>query len=292
MLEFRGKVAVITGAASGMGRAFADRFAREGMKIVLADVEEGALAKAVSELKAQGHDATGIRTDVSNPDSVQRLADEALAAYGKVHLLCANAGVSAIGGSPWTPLWRATLKDWQWVTGVNYWGVAHSIRVIVPLMLAHEEEGHVVITSSNAGLMPGNGVYGATKHAAVSMAESLYTDLHMAEAKIGVTCLCPLAVSTRLNTSDRNRPSELIDGTELKLSDEMQALRQASSGRATPAAEVAEMVYQAVRDNQFYLLTGTGTDGIIRERMENILNRRNPSGAMRIPAWMQEVPRR
>lgn len=292
MREFRGRVAVITGAASGIGRAMAERFAREGMKLVLADVEDPALAKAVGEMRAAGHDVTGIRTDVSKAEAVENLARKTLEAYGKIHLLCSNAGVNAIGGSPWTPIWRASLTDWQWLTAVNYWGLAHAIRVFVPIMLDQDEEGHIVVTASNSGLMPGNGVYGATKHAAVSMCESLYNDLLLAKSKLGVTCLCPGAVNTEISTASRNRPVEMTDGTELKLSDEAQALRRQQAAQAMSASEVAEMVFQAVRDNQFYLLTGTSFDSIIRARMEAILERRNPCESAHMPAWMQEIPRR
>jgi NAD(P)-dependent dehydrogenase (short-subunit alcohol dehydrogenase family) len=173
--EFRGKVAVITGAASGMGRAFAWRLAHEGMKVVLADIDS-ALERTTAELRAAEHEVMSVRTDVSDPAAVEHLAERALEAYGKVHLLSNNAGVSALNGGPWMPIWRASLKDWQWITNVNYWGVAHGIRVLVPIMLAQDEEGHIVNTASIAGLMPASGVYGATKHAVVSMSESLFRD--------------------------------------------------------------------------------------------------------------------
>ncbi len=169
MQDLTGKVAVITGAASGIGYAMAERFARDGMRVVLADVEQPALDTAVAGLRSAGHEVMGVVTDVSSAEAVEQLAQRTLDAYGKVHVLCNNAGVSGGKGSYRAIIWEASLKDWQWITGVNYWGVVHGIRIFVPLMLQHGEEGHVVNTSSQAGLAPGMGVYGATKHAVVSM---------------------------------------------------------------------------------------------------------------------------
>src|SRR5438270_1170904 len=148
MQDFRGKVAVITGAASGIGYAMAERFSEEGMKVVLADVEPGALDRAVASLRERGHDVLGVQTDVSSAEAVENLARKAHEQYGKVHVLCNNAGVSGGKGGHRAILWEASLNDWQWITGVNYWGVAHGIRTFVPRMLEHGEEGHVVNTSS------------------------------------------------------------------------------------------------------------------------------------------------
>ena len=165
MRDFEGKVAVVTGAASGMGRAFAQRFAEEGMRVVLADIEKPALDAAVAELRQQEHDVIGVQTDVSNIASVENLARETIAAYGKVHVVCNNAGVTKHTGEA---VWELTDNDWQWLVGVNFWGVVHGIRVFVPLMLEHGEDAHVVNTASMAGLVVGSGAYGAAKHAVVS----------------------------------------------------------------------------------------------------------------------------
>ncbi|HWC29027.1 MAG TPA: SDR family NAD(P)-dependent oxidoreductase, partial [Dehalococcoidia bacterium] len=208
MQDFEGKVAVVTGGASGMGFAMAQRFAEEGMKVVLADIESDALDAAVQKLRHAEHQAIGVLTDVSKPESIENLARETLDAFGKVHIVCNNAGVSGGNAGPGSVIWEASLNDWTWVTAVNYFGVAHGIRVFVPIMLAQDEEGHVVNTSSMSGITPGNGVYGATKHAVVSMSESLYRDFKRRNTKLGVTCLIPDVTNTRMIDAVRNRPPE------------------------------------------------------------------------------------
>jgi NAD(P)-dependent dehydrogenase (short-subunit alcohol dehydrogenase family) len=270
---------VVTGAASGMGRAFADRFARAGMQVVLADVEPGPLEQATAELQQHGHRALGVVTDVSDAAAVERLAHATLDAFGKVHLVCNNAGVSGGKGHArfWAyddppAIWEATLNDWEWITGVNYWGVAHGIRVFVPIMLAHGEPGHIVNTASVSGLLPGGNVYGATKHAVVSMSESLRFDLQRRGATIGVTCLCPTLINTRLYDSYRNRPTDLQDPGATPSDDELARLQQAVS-HGMPPHEVAELVLQAVLDDVFYVVTNHSVDARIRERMQAILER-------------------
>ncbi|HWC29553.1 MAG TPA: SDR family NAD(P)-dependent oxidoreductase, partial [Dehalococcoidia bacterium] len=181
MQNFEGKVAVVTSAASGIGRALAERFANEGMRVVLADVEEPALETAVRELTQAEHEVIGVQTDVSKRESVEELARQAIDAFGKVHVLCNNAGVGGGRGL----LWEMTLNDWEWTFGVNFWGVLYGIRTFVPLMLSHGEEGHVVNTASMAGITPGGGPYGVTKHAVVALSEGLYLNLRMIQAKIG-----------------------------------------------------------------------------------------------------------
>jgi NAD(P)-dependent dehydrogenase (short-subunit alcohol dehydrogenase family) len=272
---------MVTGAASGMGRAFARRFAREGMRMVLADVEAPALEAVVQELRAAGHAAIGVVTDVSKAAAVEHLARAALDAFGKVHLLFNNAGVSGGRGHdrryayPDPPaIWEASLADWEWITGVNYWGVAHGIRVFVPIMLAQQEDGHVVNTASVAGLQPGGNVYGATKHAVVSMSESLQRDFARRGARLGVTCLCPTLINTNLVTSFRNRPPELQEPAP---SAEEVLHLQVAAAQGMSADHVAEMVLQAVRANEFYVVTNRSVDDRIRERMEAILNRRDLS---------------
>jgi NAD(P)-dependent dehydrogenase (short-subunit alcohol dehydrogenase family) len=288
MQDFEGKVAVITGGASGMGRAFAERFAREGMKVVLADVEEPALERAVRELRQQEYEAIGVVTDVSRPESVEKLAEEALRAFGRVHVVCNNAGVSGGNGGPGAVLWEASLNDWTWITNVNYFGVAHGIRVFVPIMLAQDEEGHVVNTASSAGVTPGNGVYGATKHAVVSMSESLYRDFQRLNTRLGVTCLCPGVVNTGIIDATRNRPAGLRNDGETPRDPETQARVAAWAAAGMQPDEVAEKVVQAIRDNQLYLLTHDDYDERIRDRMESMLGRRNPTN---IPTPSREPPR-
>jgi NAD(P)-dependent dehydrogenase (short-subunit alcohol dehydrogenase family) len=283
MQDFRDKVAVVTGAASGIGRALAERFAHEGMHVVLADVEQGALDRAVSELRTNGHDVRGVLTDVSSPESVQNLARATIASYGKVHIVCNNAGVNGGKGhdrrvlSDPPAIWEATVNDWQWMTGVNYFGVAYGIHVFVPIMLAQNEEGHVVNTASMAGLSLGRNVYGATKHAVVSMSEALYNDFRRFGTKLGVTCLCPTLVATNIYNADRNRPADRHDAGATVLSkDELERMREAWS-RGFPPADIAAQVVQAIRANQLYLVVDRPADDErIRERMEAILARKNP----------------
>ncbi|MDE3074203.1 MAG: SDR family NAD(P)-dependent oxidoreductase [Chloroflexota bacterium] len=275
MRELRGKVAVITGGASGIGRAIAERFAREGMKMVLADVEAPVLEKTVAEMSAAGHEVIGVLTDVSKAESVEQLAKRTIDAYGKVHLLCNNAGVSGGRGSSWGTIWEATRHDWEWIAGVNFFGVANGIRVFVPIMLAQNEEGHVVNTASVAGLMPGNNVYGATKAAVVSMSESLYKDFRRHNTKLNVTCLCPTVVDSGFRIGDRNRPPEFQDADNPLATEEAREAYRAFAAKGLKPAEVAEMVYNAVKENQLYLITAETISEPIRDRLDAILNRRN-----------------
>lgn len=279
MQDFAGKVAVITGAASGIGYAMAERFARDGMHVVLADVEAPALETAVQTLRRAGHQVLGVQTDVSRPESVDALARQTLDAFGKVHVLANNAGVSGGKGGYRSILWEASLKDWQWITNVNYWGVVHGIRTFVPLMLEHGEEGHVINTSSQAGLAPGMGVYGATKHAVVSMSESLYRDFKRVNARLGVTCLCPTVVATALPAASRNRPMAFRDDPQLPvMTPEQQERVRALMSTAIQPAVVADMVVDAMRDNLLYLITGVSSyENMIRDRGQAISERRNPS---------------
>ena len=203
MDDLVGKVAVVTGAASGIGRALAERSAQEGMKVVLADVEERALSAVASEMAGAGADVLAARTDVSRSADVEALAEQTVARYGAAHLLFNNAGVHG-GGT----VWQSTIADWRWVLGVNLWGVIHGLRAFVPIMLEQDTDCHIVNTGSTAGLMatPGWGVYGASKAAIISVTETHQYELMMREAKIGVSVLCPGGVKTRLLEAERNRP--------------------------------------------------------------------------------------
>ena len=203
MKEFKGKVAVVTGAASGIGRALADRSVQEGMKVVLADVEVEALAKTEAGLKSSGATVLAVPTDVSQARDVAALAQKTLEVFGAVHLLCNNAGVGTEAA-----IWESTLEEWEWVMGVNLWGVIHGVRAFVPHMLAQDTECHIVNTASMAGLIsgPGLGAYKVTKHAVVSLSETLYHELAERGARVGVSVLCPGIVNTRIMESARNRP--------------------------------------------------------------------------------------
>jgi NAD(P)-dependent dehydrogenase (short-subunit alcohol dehydrogenase family) len=278
MREFEGKVAVVTGAASGIGRALAERFAQEGMKVVLADVEEDALNTAVQQLRQQEHDVIGVQTDVSNTESVEALARRTVETYGGVHILCNNAGVAA--GAPST--WEYTLKDWDWVLGVNLMGVVHGLRSFVPIMLAQDEEGHIVNTASVWGLVSrGGALYGVSKFAVVRLTEGLYYDLQARDAKVKCSVLCPGAIATRIAVSARNRPSDL---REEEMTPEEQAAEMAQREEVVarwqefgmPPSEVAAIVLDGIREERFYILTHPGVLDGVRLRMEDILEGRNP----------------
>lgn len=278
MKEFRDKVAVITGAASGIGRGITDRCAQEGMKVVLADIEEPALTKVEQELKSAGIDVLAVRTDVSKEVDVKNLAEKTLDRFGAVHLLFNNAGVGA-----GTTVWESSLFDWQWVMGVNLWGVIYGVRVFVPIMLAQDTDCYIVNTASVAGLLSyhPNSPYQVTKHAVVALSEHLYYSLAQKNVKIKASVLCPGWVKTRILECDRNRPEELRNNEQdLPLTPEtdevMQLFTQAMASGISPQA-VADLVFKAIRVEQFYILTDTQYTADIQKRMENILNQRNPS---------------
>jgi NAD(P)-dependent dehydrogenase (short-subunit alcohol dehydrogenase family) len=274
--EFQGKVAVITGAASGIGRALADRCVREGMKVVLADVEGGALARTEAAMKASGATVLTVRTDVSQGRDVEALAQETLDAFGAVHLLCNNAGVAGTAA----PVWESTVADWEWVLGVNLWGVIHGVRVFVPLMLSQETECHIVNTASMAGLIscPGLGAYKVTKHGVVSLSETLHHELAERGAKIKVSVLCPGIVNTRIMESARNRPGHPPATGPLDSASGAgwEALRQLVPA-GMPPGQVAAAVFAALREDQFYILTHPEDKESVRTRMEDILQERRPT---------------
>jgi NAD(P)-dependent dehydrogenase (short-subunit alcohol dehydrogenase family) len=274
MNELRGKVAVITGGASGIGRAVAEAAAAAGMKVVLADIEESALKETEAAMTASGADVLSVATDVSVGSSVEELRDKALAKFGGVHLIHNNAGV-AVGG----PMWTVSEADWTWVLGVNLWGVIHGIRAFVPVML-EQGEGHVVNTASLAGLTsPGMlGPYNVTKHSVVTMSETLYRDLDMIGSRVGVSVLCPGFVQTRIAESDRNRP-DWAPAAALPQGVEFQGVVRHLVAGGIEASDVAEKVLDAVRNNRFYILTHDDTPAMVEIRMRDIIEERNPSGA-------------
>jgi NAD(P)-dependent dehydrogenase (short-subunit alcohol dehydrogenase family) len=279
MKEFKDKVAVITGAASGIGRAIADRCVQEGMKAVLADVEVETLTKTEASMKAAGATVLAVRTDVSQARDVEVLAQKTLEAFGAVHLLCNNAGV-ATGAS----IWESTIADWEWVMGVNLWGVIHGVRVFVPLMLAQDTECHIVNTASMAGLTsgPGAGVYQVTKHGVVTLSETLYHELVECGAKVKVSVLCPAFVNTRILEAARNRPEHLPTTEPLRpaYGARWEAFRQAVQA-GMPPVQVADAVFKALREDQFYILTHPESKERVRTRMEDILQERSPTPTRR-----------
>jgi NAD(P)-dependent dehydrogenase (short-subunit alcohol dehydrogenase family) len=249
MEQFSGRVAVITGAASGIGLALAERAAREGMSVVLSDIEAGPLEAAVEQVRGLGAKAIGHRVDVSKEADVEGLAERAYGEFGAVHLLCNNAGVL----NRERATWQHSVADWQWVLNVNLWGVIHGIRAFVPRMLAGGEEGHIVNTASMAGLItggPGTAVYDASKHAVRSLSESLYRDLVVRQTKVSASVLCPGAVDTKIFEAERNRPSELAPAEGA-----VPESRVATGGMGQfPPEEMANQVFDAVRADRFYVL--------------------------------------
>ncbi|HEV2859606.1 MAG TPA: SDR family NAD(P)-dependent oxidoreductase [Pyrinomonadaceae bacterium] len=277
MKEFRGKVAVVTGAASGIGRALAERCAGEGMRVVLADVDEAGLAEAERELKEAGAEAVAVRTDVSKAGEVEALAQRTLDAFGAAHLLFNNVGVGA-----GTTVWESTQADWEWVLGVNLWGVIHGVRTFVPLMLGQGDECHVVNTASMAGLIsgPALGVYKVAKHGVVALSETLCCELALMKSNVGVSVLCPGGVNTRIMDSERNRPAELRNdsavGSAHPAVAQAEAMLHRIVGAGMPPSEVAAMVFDAIRDGRFYILTHEDWKTHVLKRMGDIVHGRNP----------------
>jgi NAD(P)-dependent dehydrogenase (short-subunit alcohol dehydrogenase family) len=281
MKEFQHKVAVITGGASGFGREFANVGARLGMKLVLADVQQDALDKARAELEAQGAQVLAMRCDVRKAEQVQALADATMEKFGAVHLVFNNAGVGT-GGL----IWENSLADWEWVLGVNLWGVIHGVRIFTPLMLqtATKEpgyRGHIVNTASMAGLLnaPNMGVYNVSKHAVVSLSETLYHDLLLVDAPIGASVLCPYFVPTGISQSERNRPDDVKEErvpTASQHAAQAVVHKAVSSGKVS-AAQVAECTFDAIRDGRFYVYSHPQALGNVQTRMEDIVLQRNPS---------------
>ncbi|HEY7761111.1 MAG TPA: SDR family oxidoreductase [Burkholderiales bacterium] len=277
MKEFKDKVAVVTGGASGLGLAMARRFAAEGMKLVLADIEEEALRRVELELRKAGVPVIGIWTDVSRSQDIERLAEKTLTTFGAAHVLCNNAGV-APGGA----VWENTVADWEWVLGVNVWGVIHGVRTFLPIMLRQDTECHVVNTASVAGLLsvPNMGIYCVSKHAVVTLSECLHHDLAQRRAKIGVSVLCPAYVPTGIVDSERNRPALLRNPPRTKTAEELareEQMRHAVLSGRISAEQVAEKVFEAVRHDRFYILTHPKIKAAIQARMEDILLERRPT---------------
>lgn len=275
MKDLKQKVAVVTGGASGLGRSMALAFAREGMRVAIADVDRGGLETVAGELRALGVKVLAQRVDVSKGDQVESLASRVVSELGGVHVVCNNAGVALTA-----PVWETTVADWQWTLGVNLWGVIHGIRVFVPRLIA-QDEGHVVNTASVAGLIspPGSGAYGASKHAVVTLTETLYHDLQEHGSSVGVSVLCPAYVPTGIAESERHRPKELLNPPREPsplLRAKQAMLRKAVQSGKISADQVAQMVVAAVKANRFYVVTHPRILGAVEVRMRDILDERAP----------------
>ena len=282
MKSFEGRTAVITGAGSGFGLEVSRLAAGRGMKLVLADVQQDALDRAAAEMKALGAEVLASRVDVSKVDEVEALGAATLARFGAPHLVFNNAGIGA-GGL----IWENTLKDWEWVLGVNVMGVVHGVRVFTPMMLEAAKkdpayEGHIVNTASMAGLLnaPNMGVYNVSKHAVVALSETLFQDLHLVTDQISASVLCPFFVPTGITESDRNRPDTLRDvsakPTRSQLIGKAMSEKAVSSGKVT-AAQVAAFVLDAVANDRFYIYSHPKSLGSVQTRLEDIIQSRNPT---------------
>lgn len=278
MKDFKGKVAVITGGASGIGLSIAEQAARRGMKIVLADVEQAALDLAAAKLEAMGATVMGVKTDVTDPEQMKALATRTVEAFGGVQLLVNNAGVGGVAGS----FLDSDLDTWQWVINVNMWGVVHGLHAFARIM-AKQNEGHIVNTASVAGLMTtaNMSAYTVSKHAVVALSEALYIEFQNEGIDVGISALCPSYVVSNINSSDRNRPNLLVDD----LSDEARAAREANRDRVKefvssigmPAEEVGAVVFRGIENGDFYILTHPeGSRKEVQDRMQAIINGNKP----------------
>ena len=269
MEEFAGRTAIVTGAGSGMGKAFARRWGAEGMNVVIGDIQEDALAATVAELEADGVPVLGLRTDVSKLADIEALADAAEARFGQIHLVNNNAGVEGYLDGP---IWEATAKDWDWTLSVNLMSVIYGVRTFVPRILAHGEPGHVVNTCSMTSVIAAGNMYGICKHAILALTEVLAADLQKAGASVGATGLCPGIIATNLFHGSRNRPSALANEDGMTISGAtLRDHMHATLSKGMPPSEVADLLVTAVRENKLYLLTDHEWDTRIVARDEAIL---------------------
>ncbi len=281
MKNFKGRTAVITGGAGGFGREFANIGAKLGMHLVLADVEQKALDAAGEELRAGGAQVLAVKVDVSKPEAVDALAAATVERFGVPSLVFNNAGVGH-GGL----VWEHSLRDWEWVLGVNIWGVVHGVRAFTPMMLQAAKsdpgyEGHVINTASMAGLLtaPNMGIYNVSKHAVVALTETMYQDLKLVTDQVSCSVLCPYFVPTGIHNSQRNRPAELSDPnakpTQSQLIAQAMSDKAVTSGKVT-AAQVAQKVFEAISAGEFYIYSHPQALGNVQSRMEAIIGQKNP----------------
>ncbi|HEY3046724.1 MAG TPA: SDR family oxidoreductase [Polaromonas sp.] len=278
--NFKGKTAVLTGAGSGFGLECARIGAKLGMKLVLVDVQQDALDQASAEIKAAGAEVLSFKLDVSNAEQMEAMGRAVFERFGAPHFVFNNAGVGS-GGL----IWENSLKDWEWVLGVNVMGVVHGVRIFTPMMLEAAAkdpawQGHIVNTASMAGLLnpPNMGVYNVSKHAVVALSETLYQDLSLVTDQIGASVLCPFFVATGISQSHRNRPAELANSKPTK----SQMIQQAMTGKAVgagkvTAADVAQLVFDAMAANQFYIYSHPKAINSVQTRLEDIMQARNPT---------------
>ncbi len=280
MKTFKGRTAVITGAGSGFGLEASRIAAREGMNIVMADVQQDALDKAVAEIEGLGAKVLAFKLDVSKAAEVEAMAMATKERFGAPHFVFNNAGVG-LGGL----IWEHSLRDWEWIVGVNLMGVAHGVRLFTPMMLEAAEkdpsyEGHIVNTASMAGLLnaPNMGAYNVTKHAVVALSETLYQDLSLVTDQVGASVLCPFFVPTGIHESHRNRPAELKGQkpTRSQLVAQAMSTKAVTSGKVT-AGQVAQMVFDAMRERRFYIYSHPQALKSVQTRLEDVVMGRNPT---------------
>jgi NAD(P)-dependent dehydrogenase (short-subunit alcohol dehydrogenase family) len=278
--DFKGKTAVLTGAGSGFGLECARIGAKLGMNLVLVDVQQDALDKATAEIEATGVQVLSRKVDVSSQEQMEALAKAVEQRFGAPHFVFNNAGVGSAG-----LVWENSVRDWEWVLGVNLWGVIHGVRLFTPMMLAAARKdpnwrGHIVNTASMAGLLtpPNMGIYNVSKHAVVSLTETLYQDLKLVSDQLSTSVLCPYFVPTGINQSHRNRPAEMADekATQSQLIGQAMTDKAVGSGKVS-AAEVAQLVFDAISADRFYIFSHPRALGNVRARMEGIVNQTNPA---------------
>ena len=278
--DFKGRTAVLTGAGSGFGLECARIGAKLGMNLVLVDVQQDALDKATAEIEATGVRVLSRKVDVSDQAQMEALAADVQKTFGAPHFVFNNAGVGS-GGL----IWENSVKDWEWVLGVNLWGVVHGVRLFTPMMLAAAKadpawRGHIVNTASMAGLLtpPNMGIYNVSKHAVVSLTETLYQDLKLVSDQLSASVLCPYFVPTGISQSHRNKPADLASeqATQSQMIGQAMSDKAVSSGKVT-AAEVAQLVFDAISADRFYIFSHPRALGNVRARMEGIVNQTNPA---------------
>jgi NAD(P)-dependent dehydrogenase (short-subunit alcohol dehydrogenase family) len=287
MQDFEGKTAVITGGASGIGLALAEKCAELRMNVVIADIQEDARNAAVESLEQRQTNAIGVEVNTMVKESIDNLLDEATSAFGNVHLLFNNAGVASMRQAP-VPVWETPTSDWQWVMGVNFDGVLYGLQTFVPHMLEHGEPGHVVNTASLAALMPVGGTYGVSKQAVLGLTESLQRDLQASGARISSSVLCPGFVNTNIYDAERNRPEDLTAGNSMsdEMFQQMETFQKTTLAAGKQPSEIAEIVFDSIREDRFYILPHPAWDDLLVARMQQVIDR-GPVATLD-PAAMQQ----